>query len=710
MEHVLKIEVNGKYLTFYPNAKVKMIRKSPLFLNEADPGSRIYTFTIPAEPNAEILDYANLLFSNKKIATYDCNVYLKGNFYKKAKLDITGFTKETFNVSVRFDKPYYIDSFERNIKSFKYSNPTPYRYWQTAFIEWDYAITFYNVPPAYDHYITFTFFESITFQPVEYKYYYYAASPKTIAQYIQEIADWFNENISKYGISAQHVGTNIIRFKNFADRYGYLGMGITPSATALYDIGPITLVSSYPNNPTRYLNEVFHANETINTSENYDYVYFPVLNPTGLDLDPSVGIYNDVVNDFYAPGVGVGTGFQGFDFATHSGFGREKNGFSPFPYLHKVLKYIHEELAIIVEDEFFDNELKTLVLFHNNILTHNYFNILANNRVTTSFRFTEILPDITYKQLIYNIANMFCLVFDYESNDGKLRIIPRKKIIESTNVKDYTKKLVYDYLATIEPKKFSFKYTWDDADDLYKELNNNIDKYNKVPNVAEVADLSSIVNSAFNDLALVYKDNFYYYYSFVAAWLEIGEALQDFINNNSTDEVVTGFSTLFNSEYEHTYKDGSTNYIKWKTPIVKRPLCIDGVKDLEYKERLLFYRGLVDCNYYNPVASTVGSGVYPLGTYHNYDKDGNKIGNYSLAWNAPDGLIDYWWKLWIDIVENTFPLKFNFDFSATEFMQIDMLEKIQVDNQHYLIDEMEVELNDDISLVTVKAYPIKTGE
>lgn len=66
MEHVLKIEVNGKQLTFYPNAKVKMIRKSPLFLNEADPGSRIYTFTIPAEPNAEILDYANLLFNNKK--------------------------------------------------------------------------------------------------------------------------------------------------------------------------------------------------------------------------------------------------------------------------------------------------------------------------------------------------------------------------------------------------------------------------------------------------------------------------------------------------------------------------------------------------------------------------------------------------------------------------------------------------------------------
>ena len=716
MEHILKLEVNGKFLTFYPNAKVTMLRKSPLFLNEADPGSRIFTFTIPAEPNTEILDFANLLFNNKKIATLDCNVYLKGNFYKRAKLDIVSFTKLTFDIRVRFDKPYFVEAADKKIRSFEYNAPTPFRYWQAYYIEVDYAITFYNNPPAYDHYLNINFLNNITNEFNQYRYDYLASNPRTSAQYIQDIANIFNADIKNHGISAEFISPNIIRFKNYANRGGGLSLSITPSSTAVYDIGPINIISTPPNIRLRYLNEISHANETLAYPNDYDYVYFPVLNPTGLEIDSSLGTYNEVVNDYYASGAIVGSGFQGFDFATSSGNGRVKNGFSPFPYLHKVLKYIHDELKITVDDQFFDEELKTLVLFHNNIITHNYFNALPDTKVSSSFRFTEIIPDITYKELISSLSNLFCLVFDFESNDDKLRIIPRKKIIESKTINDFTKKLLYDYYADIEPKIFSLKYTWYDNDELVNELNNNISYYNKRENVATVSDLALITNVLFNDISLVYKENFYYYYSFVLSWFSIGEALQNYINNKSTEDIISGFSTLFNNSYEHIYKDGSLSFIRWKTPYVKKKLNIDGVNNIDFSERLLFYRGLKPCLSYvygtgesSGTIISVDSGVYPYGTYHNYDKDGNKIGNYTLAWNAPDGLIDYWWQLWLDITENTFPLKFTFSFTTEEFMEIDLLEKFYVENQEYLIDEMQVELTTEISPVTIKCYQNKTA-
>lgn len=213
MEHVLKLEVNGKFLTFYPNAKVTMLRKSPLFLNEADPGSRIFTFTIPAEPNAEILDFANLLFNNKKIATVDCNVYLKGNFYKRAKLDIVSFTKLTFDIRVRFDKPYFVEAFERKLRSFEYNAPTPYRYDITSFLQYIYRCSYVGGSPSVNFTIQIDYLAPLkNNDSLSAVFIYNTATPETLAQLLDRIALYFNTRLLIDGIAVEVITGNKLRF------------------------------------------------------------------------------------------------------------------------------------------------------------------------------------------------------------------------------------------------------------------------------------------------------------------------------------------------------------------------------------------------------------------------------------------------------------------------------------------------------------------
>lgn len=737
MEHVLKIEVNGKYLTFYPNAKVKMIRKSPLFLNEADPGSRIYTFTIPAEPNAEILDYANLLFSNKKIATYDCKVYLKGNFYKKAKLDITGFTKETFNVSVRFDKPYFVEAAERKLRSFEYNAPTPYRYLKLYNIaEFVRTYSFVSGTPTIDFNFTIQFTAPLMgFAVQNQTFYYTAANPETITQLITRVCKWFNDNFNLYGVHCKVIASNKLYFITPFTTIGKLSIVHVLDATALTQMNAPTWPPNFLTMFDVWDESIKLANDTVfnPTNFDYDFVFFPFYAPNG----NSTQNYRHVVNHFNPNG-----DYAGFQYgSTGTYLNYRYQGLIPFPFLHKVFEYIHNELSINVQDEFFDDELKTLVYFNNKIFNQTYTtdNAIATNnidKINSSFKYANLLPNITYKDFIYDLGNMFCLVFDYESNDENLRVIPRKKILASVNCLNLDKHAVYNYLAEFEFKKYALNYTWDGSETLAQSRINPKNNLEPKPNVLNEAALPTPVYSLKNSIIKTVKENLRYILEAVVTgyrWIFYDEGLENYEPDNFDTTITTGLSTLFQNKMTSRFWSGIVliiKEVKWLLPYTGGNVEIETNENNIGSQRLLFYRGLKGCDVQtfnladgvtyddNTIIldSEKGSlianstGQYPFGTYHNYDYNGNKCGNYSLAWNAPDGLVEVWWKQWLDFLDNTYLVTLQFDFTASEFMQLDMLEKIQVGNQQFLIDEMEVELNNEMSLVTVKAYPIKTGE
>ena len=736
MEHVLKIEVNGKYLTFYPNAKVKMIRKSPLFLNEADPGSRIYTFTIPAEPNAEILDYANLLFSNKKIVTYDCNVYLKGNFYKKAKLDITGFTKLTFDIRVRFDKPYFAEAAERKLRSFEYNAPTPYRYIKLYNIaEFVRTYSFVSGAPTVDFSFDIQFDAPLMNFAVQTKTFYYStANPETITELITRVAKWFNDNFKLYGVYCLVIASNKLYFITPYTTIGKLSIVHVLDATALTQMNAPTWPPDFLTMFDVWDESIKLANDTVfnPTNFDYDFVFFPFYAPNGNSAEN----YRHVVNHFNPNG-----DYAGFQYgSTGTYLNYRYQGLIPFAFLHKVFEYIHAELGITVEDDFWDDELKTLVYFNNKIFNQTYStdNAIATNnidKINSSFKYANLLPNITYKEFVYDLANMFCLVFDYESNDEKLRVRPRKNIIQSSEVIDLTESLNFDYVGETQANTYELNYTWDSAETLAQS---RINPNNNLEPKADVIDKPALPTPSLslkNSIIKTIKENLRYVLEAAATgyrWIFYDESLEDYKPADTNQKITTGLSTLFLNKMTSRFWSGLVIVIKevtWLLPYTGGNVEIETNENNIGSQRILFYRGLKECDTEtfrlagdteytdNTIildvekGSSLGTdeGQYPFATYHNYDYKGNKCGNYSLAWNAEDGLVKTWWAEWLAYLDNTYKVTMQFTISTSEFMQMDMLKKIRVENQIYFIDEMEVDLGNEMSIVTARCYIYKTN-
>lgn len=729
MKHALELEVNGKFLTLFPDAKIKMIRKSPLFLSEADPGSRIYSFTIPAEPNAEILDFANLLFSNKKIATLDCKVWLKGVFYKKAKLDITGFTKETFDIRVRFDKPFYVEDGKRTLRSFEYNKPTTHRYYLPNF---DFYIieTYYisGFPPAVDFSIDLQYQAPLKNGAMQtYTFNYLTSTAETCVDFMTRVCNFVNDRALIDGIFCSvhsTLGTNIIQLKFWSPfhKNGTLNIIWVLDLAASTELHNPTRINTSPNALTLWRSEITHANDTLANPQNYDYIFFPVYNPVGVIAPGATPGYNEVVNDYHPLATGVGLSFQGID-ATLGGTirGLQKQGFSPYAKLYDTLCFILKELKIELQDEFFDTELKNLVFFHNIVFSYSYLNGFVNT--ISSFKYSDTLPNITFGEFQRDFQKMFCLVFDFDSTFNSVRIISRKSILQSKKTFDATKYLVYDYVGKPEQANYALAYKWDTAEPLVKTRIKSLKELNRRDDVANFASLPVLADSYISDLIKVFKENIFYVFNYFGildySWQEYSESLEDYTPTSFSDTIITGLSTLFSKKFKHLYQSGSTKKVHWLLPYTEVPLNLSKKDDLPFSQRLLFYRGMVECDVltFSGAAEDAGetvtatdAGSYPFASYHNYDFKGVKCGNYSLAWNAPDGLVNVWWKLWLDFINNTYPVTFQFDFTASQFMQLDLLEKLQVGNQQYLIDEMEVEITNEISLVTVKCYPYKTSE
>jgi hypothetical protein len=132
--------------------------------------------------------------------------------------------------------------------------------------------------------------------------------------------------------------------------------------------------------------------------------------------------------------------------------------------------------------------------------------------------------------------------------------------------------------------------------------------------------------------------------------------------------------------------------------------------------QLLFYRGIrnvpVQTGPFSgssiPPAS-MSTGTAPIGSYHNYDYNGTQTGDYSLAWKGPDGLLNTWHKEWMHMMATSSPVKFQISLTINDLLELDMLVAKRINNQVYMVDEIEVEFSDTMGLCMVTAWPIKTN-
>ena len=694
--------INDQKVVLFPNTKIKFLIKSPLFQTEIEPPSRSFNIDIPANENNFIFEYASVLSSRNRLFVVDGKTYLKGKFWKNVKVYIDAFSPIKYTIRIAFDKGYFTDIGKSTLRSFKYENPTKYRAFKDSVTYRQYQFSVLpwapSTGPATALLMTL---DNPVDKSITHNYRIVYNAGETITTFINRIISTVNADFKIHGNFAEAKPSDTIQFTNYWGNGQYASIGFTPVDLDYYNyLDDPVFTSGYSANVPRQ--QTLHANDVVANPGNYDYVFFPVRVP-GFAQTGSGFNFSGVVND-YAP-VAIDTytpGFRGM-----GPFGENnKNGYTPSAYVYDVLRMIHEEMGIKVVDHFFDDELKKLVIWSPVLRDYNWN---GDNWYSPTFLYADILPDVTYGELIQSLAGLFGFIPYFDSVRKQVTYTSRKNVINSQEDEDWSDISGKLYNLKRIEKALKHAYTFaDDEEDLYKsrviEPGDVLYNYK-----GEQASLPSSTVSANKDLVLLKSKNHYFGFTSYfggGEWIFLGEQLQNTLDRDAQTEIkvpaAPTFSDVFSTNYIRT---PSPKIIKWLLPYSNAvPEFISRQKS-KWPIRLLFYRGMQPGEYQaGSDPNVLTSFNYPLAHYHNYNYAGTKVGNYSLAFGGEDGVINKFLKEWIEFVEQGDPITFSVKITEQQLRNLDVLKKKRIHNQLFLIDEVEVTIGDEIEIATVKAY------
>lgn len=134
-----------------------------------------------------------------------------------------------------------------------------------------------------------------------------------------------------------------------------------------------------------------------------------------------------------------------------------------------------------------------------------------------------------------------------------------------------------------------------------------------------------------------------------------------------------------------------------------------GSRAADYKPHLMLYQGRQENPFYLDF-------LYPYLSYHNYAPDGTRLGDLSLAWDGPDGLIENYhkeFKAWIE--SDRLTMYGLFIFSPNRIRELDLSKKVNVRNKLWWVKKMVIPMTKkkiepaQVDLVDAKVPDITTG-
>lgn len=119
----------------------------------------------------------------------------------------------------------------------------------------------------------------------------------------------------------------------------------------------------------------------------------------------------------------------------------------------------------------------------------------------------------------------------------------------------------------------------------------------------------------------------------------------------------------------------------------------EGQRSVNYKPHVMIYQGMISNPLNTDEPTFFGDHVYPYLSYHNYDPAGNRLGDLSLHWNGPDGLIDRYHKHFMTWMERDRLAGYGeFIFSPYYLKDIDFAKKYLVRSKAWWIKKITVPL------------------
>jgi len=689
MSNILKIVVNNNELVLFPNTKIKFKIKTPYFNHKYEYKSQTYTFQIPVLPNQIALDLAQGLNRRGCIYEFPADLYIGTTLWKKVVLLITGFNNIAFSIKLVCEEPYYIDFLAKNIRDFQYLNPSKYRHILSK-NNGEFKIYTVAVSSSGVGEIARTVVDTSAVyvgDPDRYIFYieYENTDTSTIAR--DKIVAAINNQFPKTGLWATPDPI-------YANDFHLHNMTASPWSEFDFSIEDL-LKPNWVDVTYSGLSAVAGGIPAITTAlaedtlvKDYDFIYCPVYNPPADSAIPGPNELNtfNVINDF-EPDSGK----------FYSPF---RNRFAPFPYLKKLLKQLYSENNIVINDTFFDEELSNLILYTPIITAFN--NGLAFDQ-WPYFQYSKILPNVTVQQFYTMLRGYFGFIPDYNYRDRSVRYTSLKQELNRRDFKDLSNKTRYEYELQFDKQIPNYNFEYKDEPLTEERMISDKSLYYFI---GESNDTSGLpLNARDNNAFYIIKKNHYYFNNgdFGGTyWYFLAEAMQGIFNSTSTIDLGPKGSIPFSLEMYHR-NDIRKTPVKWLIPFTKSATIDYLSQKNEIPFRLMFYRGMSGGFKQSEGGAFTGFN-YPFASYHNYNYAGTKVGNYSLAWNAPDGLFEVFFKEYDSVLRNSRPVNFITDYDINDVLNFDELKPILRNNQAYIIDEIEFEFTDKIEPVKSKEY------
>lgn len=382
-------------------------------------------------------------------------------------------------------------------------------------------------------------------------------------------------------------------------------------------------------------------------------------------------------------------------------FGSRHANVLPMPYVHYIIDTIFAD--ILEANPFSSGDLAKLVMvttFHKsypqNILLDTTFppvlpqytsggspkrpveaDISEAEKADAYLKLNSFLTDMTANDFLKGVLKVFCATLYPIKN--KYKIVQNKDILNSTAVESWSGKLT-DILSFAPAEKVTYEYGYSEND-----------KQSEKTASSELAKISDLI--AETTLSTDEEGAYFKITSTGQVFRKIivdGEATYELISSGLGGNQVDGNAYSMKSDvmplpmnihkYWWDYRgDGSgLDKLDWYVPEW------NGTRtQRQTNAYIMFYHGTK--------ATFTPGDQYPFLTDHNYDHQGNRLGDTSLHWEGPDGLLEKYhseFKAWIEKEKKT--ASGVFLLTPLDIKNLDLEKKKNINGKNFFVEKMSL--------------------
>ncbi len=474
--------------------------------------------------------------------------------------------------------------------------------------------------------------------------------------------------------------------------------------------GPITLPGGPPSVGSDQIMRNYANTITAQTYPTSKFNFFEVFMENLVKVNYSHDVVNDLYGASYLPMI-------------------------PFLFVNFILDGLFRENKItkVSGSWFADAEINSLTILNNYITDFRTGGFLVENDTIDP---KNHVPDMLLTDFLNALRNTFGLGIIIKGDN--VEVVPLRDILHDNSFVDWTEKVDKDYYYETDHVGFTMDFEFDGADD-FKSISDGIANRGSVN---AISDLTSISGPHNNDIAYVRSIDLYYVYNSTFSVWEYHKS-----NVSSRNDLPVGFNMLPSvadraslptpvdiidviyieklNQFWKTNTDGSVFWWSFYSDNFFPVITGNGVKIIKpntspvgmalffktppdtpnnawYLMPKVFWKtsndvdvkgvnpfGLRFC-FYRGIRSPSSGSFYGLGSSDVWDYYGNKVGNYSLAWDGANGLYETWWKEWLSFVTGSKKVTRNVRLNIADVLNLDLKRKVLIGNVKYFIKSVTV--------------------